>query len=189
MTVKELSQLYRLNKEIAEEEERLAELDEEIRKDTNRLIALQNRAVSPSAGSGGGIMSSGEGSALENAVLRMIETEELLKAKITERSACVAIIQGKLIECFKERTRLEKYVAGIDNSYIRSLITLRFIELLEWGEVAEKIGKPEAECAIKKMVYRFLKNQKGGECYDDGFDYFADCRNCRLNPLRKRKNK
>lgn len=163
MTVKELSQLYWLNKEIAEEEERLAELDEEIRKDTNRLIALQNRAVSPSAGSGGGVKSSGEGSSLENAVLRMMEAKNLLDIKIAERSACVAIIQGKLIERMKERARIEQYIAEIDDSYIRQIITLRFVDLLQWGEVAYKLGRSASEDSVKKTFYRFLKSQKGGD--------------------------
>ena len=40
MTIKELSQLYHLNREIEMDQQRLADLDDEIRRDEDRLARL-----------------------------------------------------------------------------------------------------------------------------------------------------
>ena len=48
MTVKELSQLYWLNREIEADQERLASLDSEIRRDEEQLEDLELKASSAS---------------------------------------------------------------------------------------------------------------------------------------------
>lgn len=48
MTIKELSQLYHLNREIEMDQQRLADLDDEIRRDEDRLARLEMKATSVS---------------------------------------------------------------------------------------------------------------------------------------------
>ena len=130
MTVKELSQLYWLRKEIERDERRLEELRATI--------------YNPSGGSAAG--GHVQGGKVESKIERMA-------AEIVDLEA---IITARYIQCAHERNRLERYISTIEDSLIRQIITLRFVDGLAWYQVAQQIGG-NTEDSVKKMCYRFLK--------------------------------
>ena len=70
------------------------------------------------------------------------------------------IIQTKRENCLRERLRLERYIASVDDSLVRMAMTLRFLDGLHWQAVAMRIGGGNTEDSVKKMVYRYIEKQK-----------------------------
>ena len=133
MTIKELSQLYWLNREIEMDQKRLEELE---------WSAIPG---SPTISD----MPPGPHSN-ESKV-------EKLAAEIVDLKA---IIAAKQIQCIHERQRLERYIAGIPDSLTRSILQLRFSNGLPWNQVAASIGGGNTTESVKKRCYRYLDNQE-----------------------------
>ena len=129
MTLKELSQLYYLNREI--------EMDQ------RRLEELRVKAESPSSGRLDGMP-------------RSPNTENRLERYIAEIVDLSAIITAKQMRCIHERNRLERYINDIDDSLTRQIFTFRFINGLSWYQVSAHIGGGNTEAGVKKVCYRYL---------------------------------
>lgn len=133
MTLKELSQLYYLNREIESDMRRLEELK-----------SKAENLTSPKASEG----SSGS-------VRRTTSTVERLTPHIIELKA---IIEAKQKRCMDERIVLEKFIASIPDSITRQAFTYRFVNGLDWPQVAYHIGGGNTSTGISKRVYRYLKD-------------------------------
>ena len=133
MTVKELSQLYYLNREVENDQKRLAELEW-------------------SAVPGSPMISDMPAGPHSND-----SKVEELAAEITDLKA---IIAAKQIQCIHERQRLERYIATIPDSVTRSIFELRFANCLPWQQVAASIGGGNTTDGVKKRCYRYLNNTK-----------------------------
>ncbi len=161
MTVKELSQLYWLNREIEADQERLASLDSEIRRDEEQLADLELKASSASGPNYDGMPKNPTyGNPLENTVIRIIELKNIIERKKGLRSDCAMTIQAKQILCLTERNKLERYIADLPDSLLRMIFTFRFINGLTWAQVAEHISSKTTEDSVKKMCYRYLAEQE-----------------------------
>jgi len=129
MTLKELSQLYYLNREIE--------------MDLRRLHALEMRAV-PGAQAitglphGNGVTDIVGDCAADIADLR-------------------GIIEAKQRQCLYERNRLERYLASIPDSLLRQIFTYRFVNGLPWGQVAACIGGGNTGDGCRMAVKRYLQ--------------------------------
>lgn len=59
---------------------------------------------------------------------------------------------------------IEAFIASVDDSRIRRIIDLRYIQGKNWKQVAQKIyGSPHYEDAAKKRLYRYLDCPKSPE--------------------------
>lgn len=130
MTLKELSQLYYLNREIEQDQRRLEEL-----KAQSRSISATEITGMPK---GGHIA----GSAIDRYIAEIVDLEAIISAKITQ--------------CMHERNRLERYIADIPDSLTRQIFTLRFISGLPWHQVAAHIGGYNTEASVKMICYRHI---------------------------------
>ena len=128
MTLKELSQLYYLNREIEMDQHRLRELEAE---------ALPGAQVITGMPHGTGVVDKVGEYAAEIADLR-------------------GIIEAKHQQCLYERSRLERYIAGIDDSLTRQIFTYRFINGLPWVQVAACIGGNTPD-GCRMTVKRYLE--------------------------------
>jgi hypothetical protein len=130
MTLKELSQLYYLNREIET--------------DKKRLAALRRRAQSPSSPELTGMPYNGSPSnQLEKSCAEIIDLE--------------AVIKNKIAECRRERNRLEKYITVIPDSLTRQVFTLRFIEGLSWDECEARLGSGNSWKNLSNICYRYIE--------------------------------
>lgn len=136
MTLKELSQLYYLNREIERDQERLEK--------------LRASASAPGAPNYDGMPKS---PSFENRLERYI-------AEIVDLEA---IIQAKITQCLHERARLERYIAEIPDSLTRQLFQLRFINGLTWVQIAFSVGGGNTKEGVRKRVYRYLEQENKGE--------------------------
>ncbi len=136
MTLKELSQLYYLNRETERDQERLEK--------------LRASASAPGAPNYDGMPKS---PSFENRLERYI-------AEIVDLEA---IIQAKITQCLHERARLERYIAEIPDSLTRQIFQLRFIDGLTWVQIAFSVGGGNTEEGVRKRVYRYLEQENKGE--------------------------
>lgn len=134
MTLKELSQLYHLKREIEYDRERLA-----------RLRARRGVASSPKLNGLPSSAGSGQ-SAVENLALEIADLE--------------AIVDSKITQCVHEQSRLERYIAAIPDSRTRMIMSFRFVDGFSWGKVAYKVGGGNTADSVKKACYRYLKKEK-----------------------------
>ncbi len=130
MTLKELSQLYWLGREIERDEERLAELRASLGAVGAAEYSGMPKSPSPD-------------NRLELCIAEIVDLEAIIRAKITQ--------------CIHERNRLERYIAGIPDSLTRQIFTLRFINGLSWVQVAHGVGGGNTEASVKMICYRYLK--------------------------------
>lgn len=133
MTLKELSQLYYLNREI--------EMDQ------RRLEELRAKAANPSSAP---LDDMPHGANVTSRVERYV-------AEIVDLSA---IIAAKQEQCMHERSRLERYISGIDDSLTRQIFTLRFVNGLSWLQVAAHIGGNNTDKSVSKTCYRYLERHR-----------------------------
>lgn len=129
MTRKELSQLYYLKREIAFDKERLAE--------------LEAKAASASPGSLG--MPNGKGGVTDRTALAV------------EIAALKDLICEKICREERELRRLMNYIAGIDDSLTRQILTARFVDNLSWTAVAMRVGGGNTATTVRQRCNRFLR--------------------------------
>jgi len=60
-------------------------------------------------------------------------------------------------EIQKTKASVKRFVAGIDDFYIRTIFRLRFERAYSWKEVARAIGGGNSEDSVKSACYRYLK--------------------------------
>lgn len=129
MTVRELSQLYYLKREI--------ELDKE------RLARLRQSALSHSSAVTG--------------MPRGAKGGDRVASLAAEMADLTALIETKIIQCVYEKRRLERFIAQIPDSITRQVFTLRFVEGMSWRQVARALGGGNNAENVKKICYRFLE--------------------------------
>ncbi len=129
MTIKELSQLYYLEREIEMDKRRLKELEAKAVPGAQKLTGMPGSSgVSDVVGD----------CAAEIADLR-------------------GIIEAKHRQCLYERNRLERYISSVDDSLIRQIFTYRFVNGLTWNQVAACIGGDNTADGVRKAAKRYLK--------------------------------
>lgn len=132
MTKKELSQLYYLNCEICQLQERLAE--------------LENLATSCTATITGMPRASGVSDKLAKYAAEIADLKSLLDLNLKK--------------CFYELNRLNRYIQGVEDSEIRMILALRYVNGLCWEQVAASISPYASGESVRKVHDRFLKKNK-----------------------------
>lgn len=130
MTLKELSQLYYLDREIELDRERLAELRANLLCPRSPDYDGMPRNPNPE-------------NALERCVAEIVDLEDVIQAKIEQR--------------IYERSRLERYISDIPDSLTRQIFTLRFIEGLTWEQVAARTGGNNTAKNCSIICYRYIR--------------------------------
>ncbi len=131
MNKKELSQLYWLNREIEEQQRRLNELEALATSCTSRITGMPRAK---------GIIDKLAKYAAEIADLR-------------------GLIDLNIRKCFYEMNRLNRFIETIDDSLIRQVLSLRYINGLTWRQIACSIGGGNTEDSVRKVHDRFLSKQ------------------------------
>lgn len=164
MTLRELSQLYWLNREIEMDNERLQTLELEISEDRARLVDMERRFTTVSPVELDGMPRSGNTDrGVETKAVILADLHAMIDRKCTTRRILVRLIAQKQALCLLERDRLEQYIAGIPDSLLRMIFTYRFINGLSWRQVSESIGVRTTEESVKKLCYRYLDEEQNRE--------------------------
>ena len=132
MTLKELSQLYYLKREIEMDQRRLQELEAKAMPGAQAITGMPHGS----------------------------NVADIVGRYAAEIADLRGIIEAKQQQCIHERNRLERYIAGIDDSLLRQIFTYRFISGFPWGQVADCIGGGNNAGNVKTACYRYLKQAK-----------------------------
>lgn len=128
MTKKELSQLYYLSKEIKTKEEQLEQLKAIAESTTAQLTGMPHASGA----------------------------NDKIGKTAAEIADIKALIQLKIQEYWHEYNRLMRYINDIDDSLVRQIMTLRYINGMTWNAVADTIGTNEN--AVKQIHSRYLRS-------------------------------
>ncbi len=60
----------------------------------------------------------------------------------------------------RERQAVMDFVESIQDGFIKTIFSLRFIECMTWAEIAEVVGGDNTEDSVKKVCYRYLNTQE-----------------------------
>lgn len=133
MTIHELSQLYWLDGEIRNEQERLRELE-------SRAHAVGAAPL------GKGPHGSDVGRKTEQYGAAIADLKQSIEENIAKRE--------------EERIKLTAYIDSIDDSLTREIFRRRFAECRSWAAVAHHVGGGNTVGSVKKRVYRYLGEHK-----------------------------
>lgn len=76
------------------------------------------------------------------------------KTLLYARKATLQLLEDDLLEKTNE---VEAFIASIDDSRMRRIINLRFLENKTWNQVADYIGGGNTEDSVRKSFTRFLE--------------------------------
>ncbi len=133
MTIKELSQLYWLNQEIKQYEERLAKLYQSLGASAPQHDGMPHSKYQDSV-------------------------TERMAIRITDLAQTINALRIKALE---EEARLTAYIDTIPEAYMRVLFTQRFVYGRTWVEVASELGGDMTADGARKACVRYLARDEG----------------------------
>ena len=158
MVTKEiLNQYADLLEEQKEVEEKIILLDRQITKLQNRLREIEAGEIVKDRvyGGEGGI----QGFNIEGVPSMEYSRKraEMVRkvALMNERKAALRDLNAKISLTIID---VERFIASVNDSYMRRIINLRFIKKMSWMDVASAMGGANNESNIKKAFYRFMEN-------------------------------
>lgn len=134
MTKKDLSQLYYLNREIVQLQIRLAEVECLATSCTPSITGMPR--------------ASGVADKLANYTAEIADLKSLLDLNLKK--------------CFYELNRLNRYIQSVDDSEMRMILALRYVNGLSWQQIAYSIGESDEQYPRRKHN-KFLKERKFDE--------------------------
>ncbi len=158
MTVKELSKLYWLNREVELNKKQLADLEAEIERDKNELLFLRrdlDGLASPKLD--GMPHGSDVSSPVENTVEHIMKLENALNRKHDALVNLKARISARQTLAILEREKLERYIGTVDDPFMRMVFRFRFVDGLSWEGVAQSLDRVEKWESVKQLCYRYVK--------------------------------
>src|SRR5665647_948015 len=131
MTKTELSQLYYLNREIGQLQIRLSELECLTSSCTTNITGMPKAS----------------------------DISDKLGKYVAEIADLKSLLDLNLKKCFYELNRLNRYIQSIDDSEMRQIIALRYVNGLSWSQVAASISVYATESSVRKAHDRFLQKE------------------------------
>ena len=129
MTKKELSQLYYLNREIEEIQRRITELEELATGCTSRITGMPT----------------------------LCDVNDKVGKYVAEIADLKCLLDLNLKKCFYELNRLNRFINSIEDSEMRMILSLRYINGLPWEQVAASISYTLSGESVRKAHDRYLK--------------------------------
>ena len=130
MTVKDLSQLFYLNREIEMLKNKLADMEDSVAASSPSLSGMPR--------------SNNNSSKVEREALEIVEIRNIL--------------DNRLKRAETEKLRLEQYINKIPDTVTRQVFTYRFVNGFPWEQVADCVGAKDCE-SVKKRCYRYIKQE------------------------------
>ena len=151
-----LDQYSDLRKEIEEVQEKICRLDTEIHRLEKRIHEIENgeKVKDKVRGGDGGNQSFN----IEGVPIKEYEQKKTAlyskKLLLIQRKTTLELLE---LEIEKKQNDVEEYIASIDDSRMRRIVNMRFIENLSWNQVADRIGGGNTEGSVKMAFQRFMK--------------------------------
>lgn len=130
MTLKELSQLYYLNREIEDLKNKISELEAKATDTSVKITGMPH------------------GADIRDKIGETVANLDAYKTKLIDRHKRYSI----------ELIRLNDYISACPDSLTRQILTYRFVNGLSWNQVAASVGSSITCEAAKKIAYRYIRN-------------------------------
>ena len=122
MTSRELKNLYYLKKEINQQQRRIAELEAVATNCSTKITGLPSgKGISDKIGN--------------------------YAAQIADLKALLALYLKK---CFYELNRLDRFIQSVEDSQMRIILTLRYVQGFSWQKIAYAIGEHDEQYPRRK---------------------------------------
>ena len=157
MVTKEiLIQYSDLQEEIKEVRKKIEWLEDRIPKIAKRIEQIESGEIVRDKVRGGeGGMQSFNIEGVPVAEYEKKKTDLLSKKLLlNNRKSTLEILEFDLL---RKTNEVEEFIASIDDSRMRRIINLRFIENLSWNKVADHIGGGNTEDSIRMAFNRFME--------------------------------
>lgn len=129
-----------------DELEHLSDLNIELNRDLERLRELQSAVAGHTSSISGlphiGILQ-------DNIGLYLAMIDELKK-----------VIMKRVLSSILEYAKLNAFVNDIDDPLLRQIILYRYVDRLQWRQIAARIGGNNTEDSVRLMVNRYLNSLK-----------------------------
>ena len=87
---------------------------------------------------------------------RYSKVEKKALAIVTIKTA----LENKIVELQELYDNILHWIFNIDDSLIRMVFKLRYLDCLTWNQVADKVGGYNTESSVKKMQQRYLEREQ-----------------------------
>ena len=85
-------------------------------------------------------------------------TSDTVSRLAVQKDEINAIISGLLVKLEVKKRDMMEYIESISDSVVRQIIQYRYIDLLTWVKISEKIyGRIDRESSVRMIHDRFLK--------------------------------
>lgn len=152
-----LKQYIDLKAESEEIREKISKLEKQIGDIEKRIkeIEEKNETVKDKVMGGlGGI----QGFNIEGIPMREYEKKKsdlmVKRLLLNQRKSTLEILEYQIIQ---QTNDVEEFIASIDDSRMRRIVNLRFIQNLSWNKVADRIGGGNTEDGIRMSFDRFMQ--------------------------------
>ena len=137
-----LIQYSDLQEEVKEVREKIAQTERQIEK-----IEEEGNVVDTVSGGDGGI---------QHFKIEGFPYPEYSRKKslLYARKSILSNLEFELLETLNQ---VEEFITSIEDSRMRRIVTLRFVDNLSWGKVADRIGGGNTEDSVKKSFFRFME--------------------------------
>lgn len=132
MTQKELQQLSTINNEIKRDIERLRELESMLSGHTSVISGLPYVSM------------------LKDNVSFYLSVIDELKQQIMQR----------VLESVEQYAKLNAFVNSIQDPLIRQIVLYKFVDNLQWSQIAARIGGNNSEEGLRSALTRYLARTK-----------------------------
>ena len=129
MNKKDLSQLYYLNREIEEQQRRLQELEDLATSCTSHITGMP----------------------------RGTDWPDKIAKYAAEIADLKSLLDLNLKKCFYELNRLNRFIASVEDSEMRLIFALRYVNGLSWEQVAASINVCATEDSVRMRHNRYLR--------------------------------
>lgn len=126
-----------------EELEHLRSLNRELEHDLRRLHELES-AVSGRTSSISGLPHIG---VLQDNVSLYISIIDELKR----------VIMDRVLESILEYAKLNAFINGIEDPLLRQILLYRYVDNLQWRQIAARVGGDNTASSVRKIAERYLK--------------------------------
>ena len=134
MTKEQLSQLHYLNMEIVQLQARIHELECRATSTTSYITGLPR---------------------IEGVVQKLGDY-------VAEIADLKSLLDVKIKSCFYELNRLERYIQSVEDSEMRIILSLRYVNWLSWQQIAFSMGEND-ESYPRKKHNRYIKLAENAE--------------------------
>lgn len=117
-------------------------LEELIKRTEEQIIDVEDRLQPHGPSMSGMPHSSTRQNTIENNIVRLTD------------------LKNKLEQYRKEKAEVESFMESVSNYQIRLILQRRFVDGMDWKDIANSLGGKSTEDSVKKKCYRYLDSSE-----------------------------